>query len=89
MNIYLNESDQFVKHKLKTKYYIRYADDFVILSRERAELERLLPYIEAFLRERLKLSLLGPLSHGNAFTLQKKVEASYSSTYESSNAKSG
>jgi retron-type reverse transcriptase len=31
-NIYLNELDQFIKHKLKAKYYIRYCDDFVILS---------------------------------------------------------
>lgn len=30
-NVYLNELDQFVKHKLKAKYYIRYVDDFVIL----------------------------------------------------------
>ena len=57
VNIYMNELDQFVKHRLKAKYYIRYADDFVILSHERAELERLLLPIEAFLRERLKLSL--------------------------------
>ncbi|MFA5935089.1 MAG: reverse transcriptase/maturase family protein [Candidatus Paceibacterota bacterium] len=32
VNIYLNEFDQFVKHKLKAKYYIRYADDFVFFS---------------------------------------------------------
>lgn len=28
-NIYLNELDQFVKHKLKVKFYLRYADDFL------------------------------------------------------------
>jgi hypothetical protein len=32
VNIYMNEFDQFMKHELKIKYYIRYADDFVILS---------------------------------------------------------
>ena len=32
VNIYMNEFDQFVKHKLKQKHYIRYADDFVFLS---------------------------------------------------------
>ena len=26
-NIYLNELDQYVKHKLKCKYYYRYMDD--------------------------------------------------------------
>ena len=30
-NLYLNDLDQFVKHKLKIKYYVRYVDDFVIL----------------------------------------------------------
>lgn len=30
-NIYLNELDQYLKHKLKIKHYIRYVDDFVIL----------------------------------------------------------
>ncbi len=30
-NVYLNELDYFVKHKLKAKYYIRYVDDFVII----------------------------------------------------------
>ena len=53
----MNELDQFVKHRLKAKYYIRYADDFVILSHERAELERWLPLIETFLQGRLKLLL--------------------------------
>ena len=32
-NIYMNEFDQFIKHRIKAKCYIRYADDFVILSR--------------------------------------------------------
>ncbi len=31
-NIYLNELDQFVKHNLKVKYYLRYCDDFIILQ---------------------------------------------------------
>lgn len=29
-NIYLNEVDQYIKHKLKVKYYFRYMDDSVI-----------------------------------------------------------
>jgi RNA-directed DNA polymerase len=57
VNIYMNEFDQFVKHKLKAKYYIRYADDFVFLSHEKSELERTLRYIEVFLSHRLKLQL--------------------------------
>lgn len=31
-NIYMNELDQFIKHTLKITYYLRYADDFLILS---------------------------------------------------------
>lgn len=57
VNVYMNEFDQFVKHKLKTKHYIRYADDFVILSRDRQELVEMHKRISAFLREKLNLEL--------------------------------
>ncbi|KKU77371.1 MAG: RNA-directed DNA polymerase (Reverse transcriptase) [Parcubacteria group bacterium GW2011_GWA2_47_64] len=57
VNIYLNEFDQFVKHRLKVKYYIRYADDFVILSHGKSRLERIVRYIVLFMRERLRLEL--------------------------------
>ena len=57
VNIYMNEFDQFVKHKLKLKYYIRYADDFVILQQNKNELKEILRYIVIFLREKLKLEL--------------------------------
>ena len=57
VNIYMNEFDQFIKHKLKVKYYIRYADDFVVLSDSKNYLENLLPKINDFLDESLKLSL--------------------------------
>lgn len=52
-----NEFDQFIKHKLKVKYYIRYADDFVILSPNKQELINLLQYIVVNLNQTLKLSL--------------------------------
>ncbi|MBM3257308.1 MAG: hypothetical protein FJY98_03180 [Candidatus Liptonbacteria bacterium] len=57
VNIYMNEFDQFMKHKLHAKYYLRYADDFVILSPNRQCLELIMPEIEAFLWNRLKLKL--------------------------------
>ena len=57
VNIYLNEFDQFVKHKLKIKYYIRYADDFVFFSQDKSELEKLVPVICEFLATKLKLSM--------------------------------
>jgi retron-type reverse transcriptase len=56
-NIYLNELDQFVKHKLKAKHYLRYCDDFVILSNDREYLEGLIPKLAGFLDEKLKLKL--------------------------------
>ncbi len=57
VNIYMNEFDQFVKHKLKVKYYIRYADDFVILSTDKNELEVARQKVEDFLTHSLSLSL--------------------------------
>lgn len=57
VNIYLNEFDQFVKHQLKAKYYIRYADDFVLMSTNKHYLQNLLPKINQFLNQELKLSL--------------------------------
>lgn len=57
VNIYMNEFDQFAKHKLKAKYYIRYADDFIILSDSRGWLESLVPRMKEFLEEKLRLAL--------------------------------
>lgn len=57
VNIYMNEFDQSAKHKLKTKYYIRYADDLTFFSHEKIELEAILPRIVEFLYRRLKLNL--------------------------------
>ncbi len=57
VNIYMNEFDQFMKHTIKAKCYIRYADDFVILSDDRNYLKELIPKISDFLDTRLKLSL--------------------------------
>lgn len=57
VNIYMNEFDQYVKHKLKAKYYIRYADDFVFLHHDKKYLEDLIPRIAEFLDKRLRLTL--------------------------------
>lgn len=57
VNIYMNEFDQFVKRTLKVKYYIRYADDFVIFHESRPFLEDLISRISQFLKEQLRLSL--------------------------------
>jgi len=68
-NVYLNELDYFVKHKLKAKYYIRYVDDFVILHESKETLESYKYRISEFLRTiRLELhpekSKIIPLHRG-------------------------
>lgn len=57
VNIYMNEFDHFLKRELKVKYYVRYADDFIIVHESKEYLENFLPKISAFLKTRLKLSL--------------------------------
>lgn len=56
-NLYMNEFDQFVKHRLRAQYYIRYSDDFVLLSDDRRQLLRCVPEVGRFLARRLHLSL--------------------------------
>lgn len=56
-NVYMNHFDQWVKHKLKAKHYIRYADDFVFLSHDKNWLENIIPQVQEFLQTNLKLSL--------------------------------
>ena len=57
VNIYMNEFDQYMKQELRVKYYIRYADDFIVTTIYRSELEQLLMEIKSFLNDNLKLSL--------------------------------
>lgn len=56
-NVYLNELDQFVKHKLKVGYYLRYVDDFIILHRDRRTIENWKEEIDRFLKSNLKIEL--------------------------------
>ena len=57
VNIYMHEFDMYIKQELQTRYYIRYADDFVILSDDKNYLKTILPKIETFLKDRLHLKL--------------------------------
>lgn len=57
VNIYMDEFDQFVKNALHEKYYIRYADDFVFMSEDKARIKKIIPKISEFLEDKLKLSL--------------------------------
>jgi retron-type reverse transcriptase len=56
-NVYLNELDQFVKHELKAKYYVRYVDDFLILAQDRAQLEAYRSAITEFVTHKLALTV--------------------------------
>lgn len=56
-NIYLNELDQFMKHQLKIRYYLRYCDDFVALFESREDLQSYLDAVREFLAEHLNLQL--------------------------------
>ncbi len=65
-NIYMNEFDQFIKHKLRVKCFCRYTDDFVLISNDRNHLANLLPKIQSFLENELKLEL-----HPNKISIRK------------------
>jgi RNA-directed DNA polymerase len=72
VNVYMNELDQFVKHVLKVKRYVRYVDDFVLVHQSREQLEAWRLAIEQFLGERLRLKVksgpkLRPFAEGIDF----------------------
>lgn len=56
-NVYMNVFDQFMKNECRVKHYARYTDDFVVVSASEDELVALLPKIQSFLRDRLRLEL--------------------------------
>ena len=72
-NVYLNKLDQFVKHQLKCQLFLRYCDDFVLLSDSREQLVEWREQIEGFLQSELALKLntrrerCQPLSDGVDF----------------------
>ncbi|HBO4722006.1 TPA: RNA-directed DNA polymerase [Pseudomonas aeruginosa] len=75
-NVYLNALDQFVKHRLGVRHYIRYVDDFVLLHHSPQQLNAWREQIEAFLAEHLHARLnpsktiLQPLARGVDFVGQ-------------------
>ncbi len=82
VNIYMNEFDQYIKHTLKSKYYIRYADDFVLLSHNKRVLRtaskwrmfrRLCEQAEQEGKEATRRSYVGMLKHGNTRKLRQKI----------------
>lgn len=70
-NLFLNELDQYVKHTLHVRDYLRYCDDFLIFGNDKEEMKRLADQVEAFVSDRLQLRLskksLYPTAHGIDF----------------------
>jgi hypothetical protein len=56
-NIYLHELDDFIKQELRERYYLRYCDDFIILSNDENHLKSLIASIREFLTKNLQLEL--------------------------------
>ncbi|MCP5440707.1 MAG: reverse transcriptase [Chromatiaceae bacterium] len=72
-NVYLNGLDQFVKHELRCRHYLRYCDDFILLADSREQLDGWRADIEHYLYESLGLTLnaahtrLRPVGNGIDF----------------------
>lgn len=71
-NIYLNELDQYCKHNLGVKYYVRYMDDFILLAPNKCKARRwyraIQRYAESYLHLKLNpKSCFYPSSHGLDF----------------------
>ena len=71
-NVYLNELDHFIRHKLKVKAYVHYMDDFIIFSNDTNFLEMCWVEIADFLEKDLFLRLnektyIGSTSQGFEF----------------------
>ncbi len=56
-NIYLNELDRFIKHTIKPQAYLRYGDDFIIISENLDELKQNRTKTIKFLKEKLRLEI--------------------------------
>ena len=56
-NVYLDPLDHFVKETLQVRHYIRYMDDFLLLTADRSEGRARLAAVRAFVRDRLRLEL--------------------------------
>ncbi len=65
-NVYLDALDQFMKRSLGVKWYVRYADDIVVLSHDKNFLESCLIEVASFIDAKLKIEM-----HPRKITLKK------------------
>lgn len=54
---YLNELDHYIIHNLKLKHYVRYMDDFIIMSEDKEKLKHAKTVIEKILLDKYKLMI--------------------------------
>lgn len=54
-NIYLNELDQFAKHRLGIRYMVRYVDDIVIFDKDPKKLHSYIGLMDGYIRENLHI----------------------------------
>lgn len=80
-NLYLNELDMFMKHDNKIKCYIRYCDDFLLFSNDKALLKemaiKIKDYVENILKLRLSKCNLFPTSQGIDFLGYRHFSSGY------------
>ena len=57
VNIYMDSFDKFMGHQLEMKYYLRYADDFIILGNSPQESLKYLGSMKQFLAAKLSLEI--------------------------------
>lgn len=75
-NVYLNQLDQFAKHGLRVKHYVRYVDDFILLHESAQWLNQAKACIETFLQDRISVrinprkTILQPIARGVDFVGQ-------------------
>lgn len=62
-NVYLNTLDQFIKHQLKVRWYLRYVDDFVIIHNDAKVLFKWKEDIAQFLQNILRLKVNNRATH--------------------------
>ena len=69
-NIYMDTTDQFCKRRLSIKYYVRYADDIVMIVENKDKAREVLNQVKSLINNKLKLQLnekktkIFPISQG-------------------------
>lgn len=70
-NLYLNEVDMLVKHRLRIKGYVRYCDDFILFDDSKAVLRDAREVIRGYIGDRLGLTYsrcdIAPVTQGVDF----------------------